>query len=101
LDAQNYFYTFLNLAGIFKKRKIKQLEKKERAGAADASQADPDPPACPGLAQPNRYTAVRSRSDGARPFFLARRRLHALASELARVWCACELTEGAAVVDGG
>jgi hypothetical protein len=78
LDLQNYFYPFLNLAGICKKkRKIKSLEKRERAGAADASQAGPDLPAYPGLERPNRYAAVQSRSDGARPFFFARRHMQA------------------------
>jgi hypothetical protein len=71
LDAHNYFYPFLNLVGICKKGKIKLLKKRERAGAADASQAGPDPPACPGLVRPNRYAAVRFRLDGARAFFLA------------------------------
>jgi hypothetical protein len=41
-----------------KKRKIKSLKKRERAGAADASQAGPDPLAYPGLERLNRYAAV-------------------------------------------
>jgi hypothetical protein len=53
LVAQNIFYPFLNLALIFEKRKINLLKKKkEWAGAADASQAGPDPrPAGPGAAK--------------------------------------------------
>jgi hypothetical protein len=44
LVAHNIFYPFLKLAVICKKRKINLLKKKkEWAGAADASQAGPDP----------------------------------------------------------
>jgi hypothetical protein len=85
LDLQNYLYPFLNLVGICKKGKIKSLKKGERAGAADASQAGPDPLACPGLAQLKWYAAVRFRLDGARAFFFARRRMHVMVSGRARV----------------
>jgi hypothetical protein len=101
LDAQNYFYPFLNPAGICKKRKMKSLKKREWARAADASQASPDLPACPGLVRPNRYVAVRFRSDGARAFFFARRRMHAMASGRARVCGFYALTEGWLVVSDG
>jgi hypothetical protein len=48
-DAQNNFYEFFNLAGIFRKRKINSLKKNEiRPGASDLSQAGPIPAACPG-----------------------------------------------------
>jgi hypothetical protein len=95
LDLQNYFYPFLNLAGICRKRKIKSLKKEEeRVGAADASQAGPDPPAYPGLVQPNRYAAVQSRSDGARPFFSARRRMQAGATWGARVLTVLRIPRG-------
>jgi hypothetical protein len=77
LDLQNYFYPFLNLAGICKMGKIKLLKKGERAGAADVSQAGPDPPACPGLARLKRYATIQSRSDGAHPFFSAGRCMQA------------------------
>jgi hypothetical protein len=44
LNTQNYFYSFLNLAGILQKGKIALLKKKEkRVGAVDAGQAGPDP----------------------------------------------------------
>jgi hypothetical protein len=94
LDLQNYFYPFLNLAGICKRRKSNHWKKRERAGAADASQAGPDPPACPGLARPNWYATVRSRSDGAHPFFSARRRIQAGATWGARVLTVLRIPRG-------
>jgi hypothetical protein len=92
---------FQTLPGFTKSQKWISEKKEKRVGATDASQADLDPPACLGLARPNRYAAVRSRSDGAHPFFFARRRLHAMASGRARVWGVCALTEGAVTADDG
>jgi hypothetical protein len=68
LDTQNIFYPFLNLAVICKKRKINLLKKNKEHGPSDGhSPGRPRSAACPGLARLNRYAAVRSRSDGARP----------------------------------
>jgi hypothetical protein len=83
------------------KQEIDSLKKKgSRAGAADLSQAGPNPAACPGLAAAKRYAAVRFRSDGARPFFLAGLCMHAMASGRARVCGDCALTEGRLMIGG-
>jgi hypothetical protein len=50
--------------------------------------------ACLNLALPKRYTAVRFRSDDARPFFLAGYRMQARAAQAATVFSEAVLNKG-------
>jgi hypothetical protein len=78
---------FLTLQGFSEKGKSILWKKKwDRAGGVGSEPGRPNPGGLPGLAHLNRYAAVRFRSNGARPFFSARQRMHASPAALARVW---------------
>jgi hypothetical protein len=84
---------FQTLQGFTKSQK--SISKKKETGRGGGHEPGrPRSAACLGLARPNLYAAVRSRSDGACPFFFACCCLHAMALGRPRVWGICELTEG-------
>jgi hypothetical protein len=83
----------LNFVGIYNSANH-FFEKNESGRGCGAEPGWPSPVACPDLTLPKRYTAVRFRSDGARPFFLARRHMQARATQPARVSARLHLPRG-------
>jgi hypothetical protein len=73
----NYFLLNFKLCRDLQISRTINLKKKNWARATGLSQAGPGPAASPDPEAPKRYAAVRSRSDGARPFFSVGRRMQA------------------------